>query len=499
MANELGKLTNITATGSTASRSLKDRFADAVNVKDFGAVGDGVTDDSGSFLSAYNSCSFGGTIKVPQTGSSGYLLNSNPDLNSKPVIWDFDMAVQLKGAGLGNPNAGAGLFASPVTNPWLRVAGKQEKQYLGGVASPAGGAVTGQSIELSSDAMSGWPKTITGTITNGSSVMTVVSDTTGIEPGYGIIAVTSISGWPVGSTKADTMRVVSVDHVNKHITFGPDSGNGSGYAVATNWSGITTSNATFQIRKRHWMVAQYSGAETGSTDNIDVFYELWNPVLNITGSAGAISEFNLNSYASTSDFCRALFITGGGDTQNNNLVGVDMQRGGEVQWSTGVSVRNAKVGLFLNSKTPIEIATSYNNNETGSSENISCGIRFLNTPAVVGGLLEGKQITNGSNAIQLWRNTDTSPTGRFINLKDAANSSDLFFVGINGQISTFAPSSSNSSTIQAGSIECNGITLRGNTNLRFGRLKESVGALTVTHYIEAYDSSDSLVKLAIVS
>jgi len=36
----------VTATGSTTARTLPDRFADAVNVKDFGAVGDGVADDT---------------------------------------------------------------------------------------------------------------------------------------------------------------------------------------------------------------------------------------------------------------------------------------------------------------------------------------------------------------------------------------------------------------------------------------------------------------------
>jgi hypothetical protein len=36
LANELGKLTNVTATGSTTARSLANRFADTVNVKDFG-------------------------------------------------------------------------------------------------------------------------------------------------------------------------------------------------------------------------------------------------------------------------------------------------------------------------------------------------------------------------------------------------------------------------------------------------------------------------------
>ena len=52
LANELGKLTNVTATGSTTARSLANRFADTVNVKDFGAVGDGVADDTAAFTSA---------------------------------------------------------------------------------------------------------------------------------------------------------------------------------------------------------------------------------------------------------------------------------------------------------------------------------------------------------------------------------------------------------------------------------------------------------------
>ncbi|WP_106478097.1 glycosyl hydrolase family 28-related protein [Phytohalomonas tamaricis] len=44
--------TPILATGSTAGRALSDRFADIVNVKDFGAKGDGSTDDTAAFLAA---------------------------------------------------------------------------------------------------------------------------------------------------------------------------------------------------------------------------------------------------------------------------------------------------------------------------------------------------------------------------------------------------------------------------------------------------------------
>lgn len=58
----------VTATGSTTARTLANRFADTVNVKDFGAVGDGVTDDTAAIQAAINAIAAtgGGTVYFPQ-------------------------------------------------------------------------------------------------------------------------------------------------------------------------------------------------------------------------------------------------------------------------------------------------------------------------------------------------------------------------------------------------------------------------------------------------
>lgn len=51
---DFNEFTNFTATGTTTARNLVTRFSDVVNVKDFGAVGDGASDDTAAIQAAVN-------------------------------------------------------------------------------------------------------------------------------------------------------------------------------------------------------------------------------------------------------------------------------------------------------------------------------------------------------------------------------------------------------------------------------------------------------------
>lgn len=66
----LGDETPVIAEGTDVPRVLKDRFADVVNVKDFGAVGDGIHDDTSAFVAAAEKASI---VFVPK---GSYLVSS---------------------------------------------------------------------------------------------------------------------------------------------------------------------------------------------------------------------------------------------------------------------------------------------------------------------------------------------------------------------------------------------------------------------------------------
>jgi hypothetical protein len=88
----------ITATGSTTARSLPDRFADVVNVKDFGAVGNGVADDTAAIQAAINSVTSGSKIGLFFPRGT-YLINGALSFSGRFISFDWEYPCEFIGSG----------------------------------------------------------------------------------------------------------------------------------------------------------------------------------------------------------------------------------------------------------------------------------------------------------------------------------------------------------------------------------------------------------------
>ena len=130
-----------------------------VNVMNYGASGDGVSDDYEAFLAAVNDTGNGDYIIVPQ---GTYYLSKNPYSVSDKISsvnpsdftmwrnWIIASGVNFTGAGVGDVLTGKGTFRTPfVSNPWLVVAGENQLYNLNGItANVQNGAILGDSKEL---------------------------------------------------------------------------------------------------------------------------------------------------------------------------------------------------------------------------------------------------------------------------------------------------------------------------------------------------------------
>lgn len=83
IATNFNETTPFLSTGSTTARTLANRFADVVNILDFGADPTGTTNSVSAFIAANSTATANASIYVP---AGTYLLNSNVNIQNRKII-----------------------------------------------------------------------------------------------------------------------------------------------------------------------------------------------------------------------------------------------------------------------------------------------------------------------------------------------------------------------------------------------------------------------------
>ena len=414
-----------------------------INVKDFGAVGDGVTDDYQAFQDAISAAaSTGSTVIVPD---GNYYLSAAPavtDLTSGDnlnLLLGYD--VEFSGPAAGDPNYPTfdGKLLSPVGNKGNRLRGFSYKSYDKSV-SPAGNGSTLNSVEWMADTSDDYIS-ITGSMSNGSPVMTV-SSTDGIKIGDGIIPVNAITGFPDGSTRQNTARVTAVDPDTNTIEIGFPSANPSawaGIANSSNWTGASFSTEAFQVRHRYWNVTEFIASLAGSGNRDRIGYG----INIVTSSNGNLSygieldmDFGASQLGDTDIVHKGVYVLGFGSAQPNCRA-LQIEHSA-ANWSEGIKISQAFHGIDINAAGGIIISNTFVNGSNGLSSPPLFGIKTDDiSDADLTSILPfiaAEQPINGTTLVYLRRDTDTTPAGMFIDCYNKANDTRLFGVDIEGRI-----------------------------------------------------------------
>lgn len=484
---------------NAVERTFQNKMRDVFHVRDFGAklTGSASDDDATAFVSAIAAAPPGSTIKV--SGGDVYLSENPAAGNTKSLKWDIAFGTKFYGPGASGLNGFARLF----TNNYSLTAGPWLASY-GAPHPPVGGTSNLYSIEHQGESGSDFPKTFTATVTNGSAVLTNVSNVNGLFPGCRLTA--SVAGWPVNTNPPyhGAARVWAIN--GNTIEFRVDSSTGP---VSQPFTGSTADNVTFTADWFGQTCPFYIGVDSGGNYSRDNTIVGQNIVVNVRAGTGTDGqgtygglEIDVNNSGNKSTQF-GLLITGG-NVENSGGAGagyesttaIRVERGFN-NWITGLNIKDAYFGATIEAQnTAIKIATNYNAPDGSGSPSgrIGRGIYFDNAPEIYGMLFSGRQLENGRDMLWLGRNTDSGPTGSYLRLRDAANANDVLVIDANGCLRSYAPSNANGESHLAGGAEFNGLKIRGNCHLQFGQVFTS-GAPTPNGFVDAIDGNGDLIHL----
>lgn len=83
---DFDEFTPFQATGTTAQRNLVTRFADTINVKDYGAIGDGIANDTAAIQAALAAAGTTKTVLIP---NGNYVVTANCVANAPVILEGF--------------------------------------------------------------------------------------------------------------------------------------------------------------------------------------------------------------------------------------------------------------------------------------------------------------------------------------------------------------------------------------------------------------------------
>ena len=144
MANTKPKSSQVTyqpvGAGAVVS-TVESKLHESVNVKDFGAKADGITDNFVAFSNAIASLNVsGGKIII---GPGTYVLSAEPVWNSKSVYWEIDPAATFTG-----PGTGFGKFPYADTNPSQMAVGPFIQSRTHAKSAHPNGGVSALQVEM---------------------------------------------------------------------------------------------------------------------------------------------------------------------------------------------------------------------------------------------------------------------------------------------------------------------------------------------------------------